>query len=244
MIKRMPDYLIIGTQKGGTTSLYSYIIQHPNVARANEKEVRYFSDFTSKGLNWYRAQFPSLHSGKSGIITGEATPDYIENLQIPEMVYKVMPNVKIIALLRNPIDRAYSQYQMAIRNRINMQFKDLPSFDDMVEREIHGKSGFQFLRRGVYVDKLKPWFHIFPGNQILIIKSEDFFDNPSNITNRVLDFLNLEALTSSIDYTPANEHKVNYPKMDPNTRKKLINFFLEHNKRLYQFLDRDFGWDN
>ena len=114
----LPDFLIIGYQKCGTTSLYNYLAQHTNIAPAGRKETHYFSISYWRGINWYKSYFPTIFTkkkkgGKTNgkFITGEASPQYIYHTYSLDRIQKTLPNVKLILLLRNPIDRAYSAYQ-------------------------------------------------------------------------------------------------------------------------------------
>src|SRR5437660_11101224 len=118
----LPDFLIIGTQKGGTTSLYNYLIEHPGIGPAYTKEIHFFNLNFSRGPAWYRAQFPSRltryyaeYIQKTPYITGEASPYYLFHPQAPMRAARYVPKVKLLAILRNPVDRAYSQYQHQLR---------------------------------------------------------------------------------------------------------------------------------
>ena len=121
-LRMMPDFIIIGTQKGGTTSLYRYLIDHPNIAPIYIKEPHYFDIHFHKGIGWYRSHFPTAvekyyarHVEKHDLITGEASPYYLFHPRAPQRVAKTLPKAKLIILLRNPVDRAYSQYQHQLR---------------------------------------------------------------------------------------------------------------------------------
>ena len=198
-----PDFIIIGTQKGGTTSLYNYLIQHPQIAPATQKEVHYFDLNFHKSPDWYYAQFPQPQNG-SHKITGEASPYYIFHPQVPGRIYDLCPQVKIIALLRNPVERAISHYYYYIK----IQYETL-SLEEAIASEPERLKGeiekllanpnyysyqhqhYSYLSRGIYADQLPAWMKLFPKSQISIIKSEDLYSNPSEIFNTVLEFLEL-----------------------------------------------------
>jgi hypothetical protein len=123
-VKLMPQYIIIGAQKSGTGSLFEYLAEHPNVVRARRKEVNFFDVNFHRGLGWYRGQFPMLadeyyRRRLRGLptITGEASPNYMIHPLAPRRIRQVLPDVKLIALLRNPVERAYSQYQHNLRDK-------------------------------------------------------------------------------------------------------------------------------
>ena len=117
-LRLLPDFLIIGTQRGGTTSLYNYLVEHPGIGAASIKEVHFFdTPHFKQGLAWYRGHFPSAfqryyveRSLKHGFVTGEASPYYLFHPHAPKRVAGLMPQMKLIVMLRNPVDRAYSHY--------------------------------------------------------------------------------------------------------------------------------------
>lgn len=257
----MPDFLIIGAQKCGTTSLFNYLIQHPHVASPAKKEIHFFNRYYQKGTNWYRSYFPTLFSklGRQDLLTGEASTGYICHPHAPNRIARELTQVKLIALLRNPVDRAYSHYQHTSRRGIESL-----SFEDAIAREEERVGGvvatmlkdeyyydpseylYSYLSRGIYVDQIKIWFNHFPKEQILILSSEDLFTNPSIVFKQVLEFLDLPA------WEPENYGKYNrdsnkicgeHPEMDVSIRKSLTDYFKPHNERLYEYLGRDFGWN-
>ena len=228
------------------------MIKHPCVEPAFCKEIRYFNINFENGIDWYLANFP-IKRRKGNFITGEASPGYIFHPQTPKRILETVPLVKLIALLRNPIDRAYSNYQQNVKFGIEML-----SFEEAIERESELTRGefkptfvkknnfgrdyqrFLYLSRGIYINYLKDWMSIFPKEQILIIKSEEFIKNPSRVFHRVLKFLNLSnwKLKEFRKYNPSQ-----YQKMKKSTRKYLMEFFKPHNQRLYKYLGSDFEWE-
>src|SRR5215471_396843 len=133
----MPDFLIIGGQRCGTASLYYYLTEQHGIISAATKEVHFFDDFYTRGLDWYRAQFATVTYKyyiesvlRHPFITGEASPYYIFHPHAPRRIAQVLPHVKIIALLRNPIDRAYSQHWLEVKGK----YETLP-FEEAIKRE-------------------------------------------------------------------------------------------------------------
>ena len=106
---KFPDFIIVGGQRCGTTSVYNNLISNPDVTPATKKEIHFFSDNYHKGLTWYQNQF------KKSLCTGEATPYYIFHPHSLRRISNDIPNVRIIILLRNPVDRAYSHYWLEVR---------------------------------------------------------------------------------------------------------------------------------
>ena len=204
--RRLPDFLIIGTQKGGTTSLFDYLAQHPELALPEIKEINYFDRKYAKGPDWYRGFFPYRISGKK---TGESTPYYLFHPLVAERVAKDLPRAKLIILLRDPVSRAFSHYQMMRKRGV----EPFGSFVEAIAREeeriqgenkkITGKqvnwsknlNRFSYLSRGMYASQLERWFARFPRDQFLILKSEDFFADPQKTLERTCDFLGLKRFT-------------------------------------------------
>ena len=192
-------------------------------------------------------------------ITGEASP-YIAQRLAPERVAQVIPQARLIALLRNPVERAYSDYQMVARkDREHKTFEEAVGLQARPPGEDGQSSGgedlaaldedSEYLSRGVYVDQLQRWSEFFPREQMLVLKSEDFFENPQQTLEVVFNFLDLpewELEASEIRMERKKRDKRNTgvyeAEMDPSTRRRLEEYFEAHNKRLYGYLGADLGW--
>jgi hypothetical protein len=233
----LPDFLIIGAAKSGTTTLYSLLRLHPNVRAAARREIHYFDKNFEKGLEWYCGHFkPGTRSGGRRTITGESSPSYLSNMHVPQRVAQLLPEVRLIALLRNPVDRAYSHYQQAVRfGRVHL------SFEQVIEAEISRESGSKrFLARGIYADQLKRWHQFFDKEQLLVLKSEDFFSNTQDALEGVFDFLELPEWEPN--EVPVKNKGDYTQQMSPETRERLRGYFEPHNQRLYDYLGTDFDW--
>ena len=255
----LPHFIIISVERGGTTSLYRYLTQHPCVAECFRKEVDYFDFNWSRGLPWYRAHFPTRWQAawtrvRRGypLVTGEATPYYFYHPMVPERIARTLPDVRLIALFRNPVERAYSHYNMNCR-----QQKERLSFEEAIEREEerlgrdyarlergeiefsdnHYKFGYQF--RGIYVDRLKLWHQHFPRERLLVLRSEDLYEDPPAVLDQVIGFLKLPPWKLT-EFKAYNQKP--YQPIHPETRRRLVERFAPHNERLYEYLGRDFGW--
>jgi hypothetical protein len=245
----LPYFVIIGASKCGTTFLYHLLIQHPYVESAAAKELHFFDIlFEDEGVEWYRQCFPAprWEEGRR-TITGEATP-MLAHLHAPERMARVVPGARLILLLRNPVDRAYSLYQHWVRSGV-----ETLAFEEVIEDEMTRLPGairpehlddvddvpFGYLSRSIYVDHLMRWSEYFPEERLLVLKSEDFFERPQEILRQVLEFLDLA------EWEPESwesQKKRHYGRMDPSTRRRLEEYFEPHNRRLYDFLGTDFGW--
>ena len=136
-LRGLPDFVIIGAQKSGTTSLYDFVVRHPDIAPAAKKEMHYFSRRYGLGELWYRSNFPTNLSRRNFYkktnqrrLSGEASPTYIFYPAVPSRMKKILPDVKLIVLLRNPVDRAYSQYHHTMRAN-----KETLPFEKAIEAE-------------------------------------------------------------------------------------------------------------
>ena len=232
----LPDFVIIGAQKGGTSFLYHLLTLHPLVEPAARKELHFFDnpELFDHGAEWYRRCFPRLGS-KDGqrSITGEATPYYLFDPPVAKRMAEMVPKARLIALLRNPIDRAYSHYQMQVKRGTEPR-----TFEEAIEQQ-HSS----YMSRGIYVDQLLRWFEFFGKEQMLILKSEDFFERPVETLKVVLAFLDLPEWQPEASELRQRRHSGTYKlKMDQSTRQRLEAYFQPHNQRLYECLDVDFGW--
>ncbi|WP_333267688.1 MULTISPECIES: sulfotransferase domain-containing protein, partial [unclassified Microcoleus] len=245
-----PDFIIIGAQKGGTTSLYNYLIQHPQILPAAQKEIHYFDFNFDKSPDWYYAQFPQPQPGEN-LLTGEASPYYICHPQVPQRIYDLCPKVKIIALLRNPVERAISHYYYYIKigyeslslesaiaaepERLKGEIEKLQANPNYYSYEHQHHS---YLTRGIYADQLPAWIKLFPKSQLLILKSEDLYTNPFGTYNSVLDFLEVPPHQLQ---TYEKYNATQYPPISQTVYEQLRAYFRSHNQRLAQLCDRDFG---
>jgi hypothetical protein len=258
-MRLLPDFLIIGAQRSGTTFLYNSLISKPEIAPALTKEVHFFDVSFEKGPRWYQAFFPlrlraALDRGRHRpFLTGEASPYYLFHPLVPARVARVLPDVKLIALLRNPVDRAYSHYQHERRRG----FEAL-SFEQAIEQETARLVGevekmlqdhrynsynyphYSYLSRGIYVDQLERWMALFPREQLLIVESEQLYAEPAATVQQVMSFLGIP--TPALK--PLRQHSAPaYPKLDAAMREHLVEYFKPHNQRLADYLGRRFDWD-
>jgi hypothetical protein len=254
-IGALPDFVVIGAMRCGTSQFYNFLTQHPNVEPPAKKEVHYFDrpKHLDQGIEWYRRCFPQpkWNDGQRSI-TGEATPNYLFNPSVPKRMAAVIPHARLIVLMRNPVDRAYSHYHLQVRRG-----RETRSFEEAVEAEqarLLRKAGktpededragadqirSSYLSRGVYVDQLRRWSKFFDDEQMLVLKSEDFFKRTTDTMKLVQDFLGLPYREPELQRRGT---KYDYEPMDPTIRQRLEAFFEPHNRRLYEYLGVDFGW--
>jgi Sulfotransferase domain len=252
-LRGLPSVLIIGAQKGGTTSLFNYLVQHPDVLPPFGKEIHYFDLHYARGVRWYRGRFPYNHRLRGGALTLDASPYYLVHPLAPERAADLLPGARLIALLRNPIERALSHYQHEVRGQ-----REPLSFAEAIDREAERLAGeaerlrsdpeyysFNFHRysyacRGIYVDQLRRWTQHFPRSQLLVLQSESLFRNPAAATAAVHRFLGLP--THRIERYGAFLQGRYEHEMPPALRARLATYFEPHNRELYRWLGEEFDW--
>ena len=246
----LPQYQIIGAQKCGTSSLFSYLAAHPRVYRSYRKEVHYFDLNYDKPVNWYQSHF-SYRWQK--VLSGDASPYYIYHPSVCQRLWELAPEAKLIVLLRNPVNRAYSNYEHNVRLGMEtLSFEDALMEEDArlageVEKIVcnpfyasvsHRQHSYR--SKGVYAQQLEIWLGRFPREQFLFIRSEDLYESPGPTYQTVLDFLDLQPFKVP-RFAPKNQYAYKST-LDENTRERLNAFYEPWNHRLYELIDRDLGW--
>jgi hypothetical protein len=198
----LPDFLIIGAPKAGTTSLYHYITAHPNIFMTKPKEVNYFSgsdiskqnlfyaDFKINTLDAYEALFSSADLGQ---VKGEASVSYLFYNKVAQRIWELIPSCKVIAVLRNPIERGYSHYLMDYK----LGLVDLPYEDIVFKRGAHKKLNLyhqQYVELGLYAQQLEKYFAFFPKEQIKIYTQEELKIDTVSVVEDLLDFLDVNKI--------------------------------------------------
>lgn len=252
-LRGLPSVLIIGAQRGGTTSLFNYLVRHPDMLPPLGKEVHYFDLHYAKGLEWYRGCFPYRRHLRGGAMTLDASPYYLAHPLVPERAAQLFPEIKLIALLRNPIDRALSHHQHEVRHG----HETLP-FREAIEREAGRLAGeeerlqrdpdyysvshhrYSYTHRGLYLRQLLRWMQHFPRSQLLVLQSEWLFSDPAEATAAVHQFLGLRPHQLE-SYRPFYEG--NYAReMPADLRRRLAEYFEPHNAELFRWLGKEFDW--
>jgi hypothetical protein len=258
--RTLPDFLILGAQKAGTTSLHRYLEQHPVVVPALVKEVHYFDVRWWLGERWYRSHFPTTLRRRVGrllhgrpVLSGEASPYYLPHPLVPQRVQATAPAAKLIVLLRDPVARAHSHFHHNLRYRV----EDCASLAEAIEREPQRLAGeteriladeryesfshrnHSYLTRGVYVQQLRAWLEHFPREQLLVLETGELDRDTAGAYGRVLDFLGLPPWQPP---TFGRHNPSGSPPLDPALRARLAEWFEPHNRALYELLGRDLGW--
>lgn len=255
--RALPDFIIIGAMKSGTSSLFSYLSQHPQMFQSKRKEVHFFDggltpevDNFAKEQAWYQAHFPLRKNMSTDSKTFEASPLYIFNPLAPKRIFDIIPKVKIIAILRNPTERAISHYFHEKRkNR-----EPLPIYEALQEEEKRLEPAinredykselfrhFSYKSRGLYKKQIERYLNYFPWQQILVLNSDELFSEPDNTLRRVFEFVGVETEFKVKDLKPRNVAN-NRSKVDSDVYKYLNNYFLPHNHSLYELVGKSYDW--
>jgi hypothetical protein len=262
IIKSPPDFLIIGAQKAGSTSLYRYLNVHPQIlGNLGFKEVRYFdrSVHYDLGWSWYLSNFPSKIR-KGNRLTCDASPNYLYYEFVPERIKKDLGDIKMIAVLREPVSRAYSAWQMFhsfadIDNDHLRRFFDQRSFAEAIEEELlpnfdHSKYPFRYdyIDRGKYVYQLENYYKYFNKESILVLSVDEFRQNLGSALNKICQFLNIEPFASEtiqeLQQKKYNKGTYHFEKT-PADREKLEflkDYFVTFNEKLYALLGERYNW--
>lgn len=247
-LRRLPDFILPGAPKCGTSSLYDNLVRHPGARRAARKEPTNFIHYPTSTLR-SRMHFPFDFGN---FITGEASVEYFIHPDAPRSIRDVVPQAKLIFLFRDPIQRAYSDYRMFCRSGHEKE-----SFETVVEREMrwhadpslaplissaarNAYSPVRYLLNSLYAPVIERWLAVFPREQCLFLISEEFFRDERAVLHRVYDFLGLP---------PHEEKEILHARdggcvdaVEPGLREKLQTFFEPYNRALGEKLQIKLPW--
>lgn len=270
-MSRLPDFLVIGFPRCGTTWLHTCIAEHPEIGVADQKESHFFDKYWERGIDWYTNQFLAQNSAK---VIGESTPSYALQNSALSRIASVIPNVKLIVSIRNPVDQVYSNYWFAFKNKLGKHKFMNMSFEDAINKT-------PLIKRATYIQYFQSILNYFERQQLLVLKYEDFNKKPEKIIREVYKFLEVDT-----SFTPSNLYRnVNsnifpkiqaimkqkklywiililkqigfdnyirlirskykntaYNSMNSSTRKYLENIFAKHNQELEELLDIKLNW--
>jgi len=190
-MNRKVDFLIIGTQKAGTTSLFQYILQHPDIYFSEVKEVNYFvyDHLYAKGERYYHSFFSGYRTQK---IIGSAYVHMLPCVKCVDRVYHYNPRMKFIVMLRNPSERAVSAYEYAIRNGWENAATTLHEALNLEDKRLSQEAyDLTYFYNGLYSRHLNNWMRRFPKENFLVLKQEDLRNEPLQTMNAIFDFLNI-----------------------------------------------------
>ena len=255
-LRMLPDFLIVGAQRAGTTSLYNYLAQHPDVGRVRlGKGVHYFDTNPTASVGWYRSHFPldpaKIPLKRKPASVGEGAPYYMFHPMAPERIDAVLPNVKLIAILRDPIERAHSQWV----HETARGFEELPfgealrAEDDRLRGEevrlrqdpgaySHSHQHHSYAARGQYAPQVERLWERFGRDRVMIIPAPRLFSDAAGVYRDTLAFLGLRPFEAVYEVHNARS----YPAIEPDLAAYLGDKFAESNERLVDMLGADFDF--
>lgn len=244
-----PDFVIIGATKCGTTSLYEYMKGHPQVLPAIWKEIEYYR-YPERGREWYLSHFPRIPDSPDRFITGEASTCYIGMREAKPLLYEQYPDVKLMALVRDPVDKAISHChhdrmlgveERTVEEALNAELDILESIDDpWPEAGDYWRTERGYVWHGLYAYFIEDWISTFSKSNMLVIPSDDLYGKPAETLAMVYDYL-------GVPNHELAEYKVHLKgkyekKRDEPVRDRLIRYFAPYNARLEQLMGRELGW--
>ena len=200
--RMLPSFLILGGSRSGNTSLFAYLTEHPNIMPGSLKAFFFFQYFTNNKTSFYRSQFPIK---RKNLITCDSTSSYFVHPLIPARVHKLLPSAKLIVVLRNPVERAYSEfhYTVTLGSELTENFEDVIK-SELKRIEIGNKKPelkientnykhftFSHLRDGLYAQHLERWLKFFSKEQLLVLHTKDLYTNLDQTLSETFEFLNL-----------------------------------------------------
>jgi hypothetical protein len=257
----LPDFLVIGALRCGAVRLFHQLEAHPNLLESPTATHFFHSHRYTYGTGWYRLRFPAnkvrreaYRRGLHPVLTGEADPSYLAHPAAPTRVARAVPGARLLVLLRDPTERAVSHW--AWRRRHALETRD---FRAVVEAEI-GPPGDEggirvpidkayedplVVRRGLYQASLERWRTHFPDDQLLVIETERWFDDPAPVIGDVCDFLGLPRPTTPLPAPPADDDvDDSLDPVDEDVVARLRTFYRAHNEELARYLDLELDWDD
>lgn len=255
--RRAPDFIVIGAEKCGTTSLFQYLSRHPAIVPPVEKEIDFFDMEYSCGLDWYLSHFPAASLPSDGAtadwITGETSANYLYSDAAPARISEHFPDVQLVVILRHPVDRTISRYSMMVRNGAETRSFETVIREEirLIERAIAGDSLLwpvldrcRHTGNSLYYYHLQRWLSHFPLDRLLVLQSESLFFYPERTLQQLCSDLGLRDLTDDLS-------KKVYPKYNSGTysavisdelKRHLFDFYQPHTQKLESLLGRSFDW--
>lgn len=252
-LRMLPDFILAGAPKCGTSTMYDCIAAHPAVARATRKEPTNFLHYPTSALRsrmYFPFRFEKIWRGE--FLTGEASVEYFTHPDAPKNIHGVVPDVKLVFMFREPVARAWSDYQMFVRSghdkgdfptvvHQSIRWLNDTNLQPLLSSSLRNSFGpLRYLANSLYWPNVQRWLAQFKRDNCLFLVSEDFFSDPQGETNRVYRHLGLpEVKLPEIPIARMGDYK---EQLDGVLKAELNAFFAPHNNKLAEFLGRDLPW--
>jgi hypothetical protein len=243
----LPDFIIGGAPRCGTTWLYTLLDRHPQIhmAKPVKPEPKFFlvDHLYEKGIEHYvRTWFGDVPAGR---IAGEKSTDYLESRAAAERIHRHLPGVKLVFILREPVSRAYSNYLWTRMNGLETEsFARALDLEEAREHALPERLRFtrpySYFSRGLYADLLEPYVSRFPREQLLVLRFEDLIDTPGGVAARLHAFLGVEARPGDVEGLGVINASDKVESLDVTTQGALTARYAEPNRRLSQLLGPGF----
>lgn len=254
----LPDFVLLGAMRAGTTSLFRDLQKHPQMVPPMKKEIHYFDYHHADGLAWYRAHFPTsserdvvqVRRGRS--LTGEGTPNYLAHPYAPRWAADELPETRFIVLLRDPVERAFSHWKLMTRlGHETLPFAQAVARETdrigpdwrRMQREPEHPAGdwfrFSYVARGRYAEQLERWFDAIDRSRFLVVRSEDHHSEPGETWDRIIAFIGADPWRPP-DFSDAHGTASQGP--DPDVAARLRTELAPDAERLTALLGANFAW--
>ncbi len=271
-LRARPSFLIIGAQKAGTTSLFHYLVQHPQIVPPLMKEVCFFSHphRRRRGNAFYLAHFPLRNTMRSGQMTFEASPRYLYRADSAALIREFDPAMKLIVLVREPVARAFSHWN-SFRDiwKTNPNYRNakvdidewrtlesllrpngqMASFESLIEQEFpfvdsaDAPQEPSLIRRGLYWRQLQPYLQSFPRQQLLVIETEELNRNAHVCLEQVCRFIDVDPFPPGLPQIAKYNERPYINQIEPSLCERLQSFYRPHNQALAEFLGHALEWN-
>jgi hypothetical protein len=250
----LPDIVVLGAMRAGTTFMRRMLEQHPEICPSMKKEPHFFDYNFHRGERWYRSFYPLRQAGKA-LRYLDCTPCYLFHPLAPGRLESVLPEAKLLAILRDPVERAVSHYFHEVRRgREKLSLLDALEAederlagevarieaDDTYEGPAHRR--FSYKKRGLYAEQLERWWPWIRSGRLMVVQSEVLFAEPHRIMAEIFAFFEIDAEHRNADVRARNIGQ-NRTEIDGAARAHLENFFRPHNAALENLLGRRFHWN-
>ena len=247
-----PNFIIVGAQKAGTSALYDILEQHSKITPSIYKELHYFDNdklYSKNNLKDYHCKFPLSYQTPQGNLVFEASPLYIYHPKVAKRLYDYNPNIKLIVMLRNPVERAISAWTMYHHHFINGPYKHLYDnrpFKEAIQTEINNidKTSYyndqlSYVKRGIYHLQIEEYLKYFPKENLLFIESEELKKDFKSTLNHLFQFLNIPS--ENIATMESNKSRIH--SLDLGIEKEILtSFYKPYNEKLFELIGKRYNW--
>ncbi len=249
--RHLPTVVIVGVKRAGTRNLYSHLLQHPRCFGALAKEIDYFSEHPERSVAWYRSRFPMRRRIlRRGGHVFEVSPSYLPTPSALRRMKAVLPSIRVIVLLRDPVSRAFAHYQHDKTRYVESRGFEEAVADALRRNEFPAMRGvalapnakpmLDYVSRGYYALQLELLLKVYTRNRVLVIDSASLAEDTSAVCERVFDFLGLESF--SVETGNANGRDFYQEQIGPRVADRLREHYRPYDEMLKEMLGQSFSW--